>query len=446
MTRLSLEQIAKKLHSLRAKGSIGVDHYLATPRYVEALCFVQAMSQLPGGIEKFTKTFIDASEEWYSTLPGRGGDLEENLLMRFDSFETALCKWCIDGEPYDVGESYSPSFERRFPGVLEALCKFMDAYAEDVLKQTADTSLRRKVFMELDFARTSTPPIPMVPVADTRHGKTTAVQTYCRAWPGRARLVTIPESNWEWEFYAAYAEAFGVEVSRQVGSRVLKDRVQFTLRHTGMCCIHDEAHWLLPINYKKNTPPQRMNWVRAQVIDRHLPCAFFCTPQSQEETLARYVERTHYNMEQWLGRMPKPVLISDKPTYDDLMAVARVRFSDFPQAALDELCDAAESTIDGAGSRESGEGGFKIVELAGARARFLASQHGGRVTVADVRQAGDWAGVPLSEAKSPTAPSMDDFSRSARGAPGRRGHAAVSPPRLRSTPAIVGAEAPEHRA
>jgi hypothetical protein len=435
MTRLSLSRIAGKLHLLRSQGSDEVDRFLSTPRYVEALCFLQAMSHLPGGLEKFTKSFLRAFGEWFSSLPKR----TSSPFREYDSFERLLSRWCEEGDADYIGDVVHSEFDRKFPGFLTQLSRYMDDYAKAELEKTADTSLRRTVFLELDFARTSSPPVPMVLVADTRHGKTTSVGTYCRAWPGRARLVTIPESNHERELYAAYAEAFGIDFTSATQTRDLKERVQFTLRDTGLFCVHDEAHWLIPINYHKGTPPQRLNWVRAQIIDRHLPCAFFCTPQSQEETLARYVEKTHHNVEQWLGRMPKPVMISDKPSYEDMMAVARVRFSDFPQAALDELCDAADEKIEGSGARLNGEGGFKRVELAGARARFLAAQRGGKVTVADIRQAVAWAGAPLPEVAPARASQVKEFSGPARGGPGRRGGAAESPHRLRngSCPAII---------
>ena len=218
-----------------------------------------------------------------------------------------------------------------------------------------------------------------------------------------------------------------MEVTRKTETRDLKDRVQFVLRNTGLFCVHDEAHWLVPSKYQKDTPPQRLNWVRTQIVDRHLPCAFFCTPQSQEETLARYVEKTHHNMEQWLGRMPKPVLISEKPTYEDLVSVARVRFGDFPQAALDELCDAADEKVEGAGARLNGEGGFKIVELAGARARFLAERRGGNVTIADIRTAVAWAGAPLPELAPARTRQPKELSGATRGGLGSRGATAEVP-------------------
>ena len=445
MTRLSLERIAERLHSLRSKGSIGADTYLSTPRYVEGLCFIQAMSMLPGGLEKFTKAFLSDSAVWYASVYKPDQD-ELNPLVWYDTFEAQLCKWCGAEEAFEIGDTYHTPFDGMFPGFLAALAVFMDNHAKAELAKTADTSLRRKVIFELEFARTSSPPVPMVLVADTRHGKTTAVETYCRAWPGRARLVTVPESNWERELYAAYAEAFGMDFTRGTEVRDLKERVQFTLRNTRLFCVHDEAHWLIPVNYGKNTAPQRMNWVRTQIIDRRLPCAFFCTPQSQEETLARYVARTHYNMEQWLGRMPKPVLISDKPTYEDLMSVARVRFPDFPQAALDELCDAADEKIEGAGARLTGEGGFKIVEHAGARAQFLAEQRRGKVTISDIRKAVAWAGAPLPEIEPDPVPRLNEFSQPARGGLGRRAVAAEPPQRPRGSVALAGVSEPARSA
>jgi hypothetical protein len=432
MIRLSLENIALKLHSLRSQGEAAIDRLLSTPRYVEGMCFVQSMSQLPGGLEKFTKAFLGASDDWFASLPEPSND---NPIRRYDDFEIDLARWCDlkgtgDFDVICLGDSVYSSFDKRFPGFLGELSRFMDDHAKAELGKTADTSLRRKVIFELEFARTSSPAVPMILVADTRHGKTTAVETYCRAWPGRARLVTVPESNHERELYSAYAESFGMNVTPKTQTSHLKERVQFTLRNTGLFCVHDEAHWLVPIKYQKDTPPQRLNWVRTQIVDRHLPCAFFCTPQSQEESLARYVDKTHHNMEQWLGRMPKPVLISDKPTYEDLMSVARVRFGDFPQAALDELCDAADEKIEGAGARLNGEGGFKIVEFAGARARFLADRRGGKVAIADIRTAVAWAGAPLPEVAPERASQTKHFPGAARGGLGR-GEVAPEVPRWR---------------
>src|ERR1035437_3240915 len=71
MTRISLKIIAKRLHRLRTDGSDGSARELANPRFVECLCFVQAMSQLPGGLEKFCEEFLKDSPGWLRPLPPR---------------------------------------------------------------------------------------------------------------------------------------------------------------------------------------------------------------------------------------------------------------------------------------------------------------------------------------------------------------------------------------
>jgi hypothetical protein len=405
MIRLSLDSVAAKLQWLRSQGQAEADALIATPRYVEALCFIQAMTQRPGGLGKFAEELLGASTKWVKSLPARkvwdgchsdavGAD--KNSVTSED-FEHWLKAWCVDQNADFVGDFLYDRFNVRFPEFLGQISSFMDGFAAAEFSKTGDTSLRRKVVAELDFARGASPPVPMTFIADTRHGKTTAIGTYCRAWPGRARLVTVPESNHEREFYAAYADAFGLDYTPGTQTKVLKDRVQFTLRNTGLFTIHDEAHFLVPIRYEKDTPPQRLNWVRTQIIDRHIPCAFFCTPQSQEETLKRYAAKTRYNMEQWMGRMPKPVLIEDSPNYDDLLAVVRANFPEFSKAVVDELCDVADEEIGSVTNRIDGVSGFKVIDQAGARARFLAGQRGSQtVSVEDVRAALDWLGVASS--------------------------------------------------
>jgi hypothetical protein len=421
MIRISLESIAAKLQWLRSQGSESMDKLLDTPRFVEALCFLQAASQQPGGLQKFCTEFLAASPKWVASVTKARPQLEEwERFPNWERFPEMIKRWCEEPSIDCIGDFVFTEFGPSFPGFVEAVAVFADAYAETEMQKTADTSLRKTVISELDFARTST--VPMVLVADTRHGKTTAIETYCRAWPGRARLITVPDGQHEREFYAAFAEAFGIAVMPSVATRTIKDRVEYTLRHTGLFSVLDEAHYVLPHNYTKTTPPQRLNWVRAQIIDRHLPCALSCTPQSQQESLARYAQRTHYNLEQWVGRMPKPVLISDKPSYDDLVAVAKARFGDFPQVVIDELCDAADGKIGACKSRTTGETGFKIIELAGARARFLAAQRERKVTLADIREAVLWAGAPAG----PTPPGSD-FSETKTGVRRECRHAGAEP-------------------
>src|ERR1035438_2913876 len=121
--------------------------------------------------------------------------------------------------------------------------------------------------------------------------------------PGRARLVIVPESNNMADFIRAHADAFGIDYTPGAPITAIKDKVEFVLENAGVMQVYDEAHGLIPISYHKATPPRRLTWVRMKVIDKGVPCAFFATPQSYDQTLDKYVKTTGYRVEQWLGRL-----------------------------------------------------------------------------------------------------------------------------------------------
>ena len=409
ITPISIERVASKLQWLRSQGEPEADRRLATPRYVETLCFLSAMSRMPGGLERFLSLFLAASGDWVKALPGRvifssgwhgrgvythaweqevfrlpSGHLNDALLW-------ALPRWCGEQSVPDMADFCFSKFDKLFPGFMAAMAKFMNEYAATQFCETADTVLRRRVFEELEFARRSKHVIPVVMVADTRHGKTTAGKTYCGAWPGRLGLITVPESGDEREFYGAHADALGMDWTPRTSRADLKARVQYVVAQTRLCLLYDEAHNLVPRN---NSPPRRLEWVRAKVIDRGVPCAFLFTPQNEQETLQGYARRVWYNMEQIFGRMPKPVLLSDLPSREDLMAVARNQYPKFSDRVLGVLCDGADFKIglvperkrDGkpaiepdkkySDARRNGESGLKVIVQAGDRAEFLAEMRG----------------------------------------------------------------------
>ncbi len=450
MTQISLKTIAERMHRLRMDGSAGSARELAKPRFVESLCFVQAMSQLPGGLEKFCEDFLKASPGWLHTLrprsewdhPWRELDryYENELAPRPKDHEEAgrsnslsvselteyLASWC---GAVPNGYSWGGDFDARCPGFNEALGAFMDAYAQSEIARTADTTLRRKVFRELDFARRKCVPVPLV--ADTRHGKTTAAETYCKGWPGLARMVTVPASNRERDLLRAHGEAFGLDFTPSTPTPHLKEWVEFTLRNTGLFLLYDEAHYLIPISYDKSTPPRRLEWVRTEVIDRGIPCAFLATPQSSEETLKRYAEKTKFCLDQWLGRIAPSVLLSDEPSDADYAAVAKLHFPDFSDRVLGELCDVAAEKA----------WGYKWLELVGDRADDEARMRGADVVaLADVRKAAEWAGAGLPAVVVQAAVAVSSergFSSAERKPQSRREGAAGSLPATRGRGAVT---------
>jgi hypothetical protein len=248
------------------------------------------------------------------------------------------------------------------PDLPALLSEAMMRHAGNAQAQLVQTVVTKTIFREFEFACNERVPVPFV--GESRFGKTKSVSGWCDAYPGLGRLVTTPDSPREIDFIRAHADAYGIDYTPATSVGVLKDKVEFVVRHSGLMVVYDEAHFLIPISYHKATPPRRLNWVRAKVIDQDVPCVFFATPQSYDQTLEKYVKTTGYRMEQWLGRMAPPVILSDKIPFEEIVAVARKHFPEFPELLLEEIADRAILS----------DGHLKNMELAGRRARFLARE------------------------------------------------------------------------
>ncbi len=174
---------------------------------------------------------------------------------------------------------------------------------------------------------------------------------------------------------AAHADAFGIEYNDRTPISRLKRAVQWVVQNSGLFICYDEAHFLIPVSYFKDTPPKRINWVRCQVIDKGVGCAFFATPQSLNQTLEKYAAKTKYNLEQWIGRLAPPVVLADYYDRDELMAVAAIHFPAFPEKLLALICSRAMQS----------EGYLKSMEFTARYASALASDRGHRTpTMQDV--------------------------------------------------------------
>ena len=218
----------------------------------------------------------------------------------------------------------------------------MQAHAKAARATLADTKVSRTILKELDLALEHKVPLPII--GDSRFGKTKAVSVWCEMRPGHARLVTVPETNREWDFFAAHADALGITYNDRTPAPRLKRAVEWVLRQSRLFICYDEAHFLVPVDYCRDTPPRRINWVRCQVIDKGIGCAFLATPQSLDQTMERYAARTKYNFEQWLGRLAPPIVLTDYYDRAELMAVARIHFPEFPEQQLALICARAMQT------------------------------------------------------------------------------------------------------
>jgi len=313
-----------------------------------------------------------------------------------------LSDWCEEKSMACGGPWYCPD-------LLPTLFDFMDRHAAEAARQLAETEVTKIVFRELEFARSQKVPVPII--GASRFGKTTAVSVWCEMRPGLARLVTVPDSNRERDFYAAHADPFGLQYNPSTSTAELKRTVEYVHRNSGLFLVYDEAHFLVPTSYHKATPPRRLNWIRCQVIDRGLGCAFFATPQSYRETLAAYVKKTGYCMEQWLGRLAPPVVLPESLPAVDVQAVARKHFPDVPDPYLKLISARALQS----------EGYLKNMELTVKRARFLASERRHKSPT-------------LEDVKDAIADMMPGFGLDVQGAEGYK-RRAVAPREVRRQPA-----------
>lgn len=320
----------------------------------------------------FLEIFI--SDETTPDEASGGGPIARALRKGWERFNyDFLCGQCRDQSrdlvPYLERVCTDPELRLSpaacCPTLPYLLLEDMQRRANKALSKIAETEVSRTVRRELEFAISECVPVPFI--GDTRFGKTWAISNWVEANPGRARIVTVPNNtNSETAFIRAHADALGISYNTSTKLHVLRDQVEFVIRNARLAIIYDEAHGLVGVGYTKATAPRRLNWVRSNVIDRGIPCAFLYTPQRKTETLEEFAKVTGYNLSQWLGRMAPPVILSDVIPLADIVAVARVHFPELTQDQLEEMADRSILS----------SGNLKTIELAGRRARFLARERG----------------------------------------------------------------------
>jgi hypothetical protein len=228
-----------------------------------------------------------------------------------------------------------------FPKVAEAVLRFIDRRKEKVQAAIADTEVKRTVFTWLDRARRMSWAVMVT--GNSRHGKTHPLQAWCAMNPGVARLVNTPASNSEGDLLREVAKAIGLEIGANGGWSRLRDRIDYVLSHTRLMLVFDEAHFLFPMNFNRNTAPARLNWVRRSVMDAKLPCVFCATPQSYNTAERRFVKATGYALEQFLTRV-KRVTLPEELSREDLMAVARIHFPKLADPYLEHVVSMTAAT------------------------------------------------------------------------------------------------------
>jgi hypothetical protein len=254
--------------------------------------------------------------------------------------------------------------------------EMMDRRAKEVSKRLAMTAVAKKVFDALDYALQERVTVRIE--GDSRFGKTEAGKAHVEIHPGLERRTVVPESNSLSDFLRAIADSLGIAYSCGTGLQVLREKIRYVQRQFRCLLLLDESHYLVPQNYTKTTPPQRLNWVRAELIDMGFPVALIHTPQTFLPDVDKFVGKTKFAMQQFFGRIYRSVRLPDELDRPDLLAVARIHFPEFSDEYLEVIADLAELS----------ENYLQTVEAVAKLARYIARREGHRrITVSDIETA-----------------------------------------------------------
>lgn len=259
---------------------------------------------------------------------------------------------------------------------IAAVLEMMDHQAKEISNRLAMTAVAKKVFDALDYALQERVMVRIE--GESRFGKTEAIRAWADMRPGLARIVTVPSSNSIAGLVRRVAEALGISFSYGTRVQSLRERIEYVLRHSSMFLILDESAFLIPQNYTSTTPPERLNWVRTEVVDRGLPLALVHTPQTFLPDVGRFVRKTGFAMQQFFGRAYRAVELPTELDRADLIAVAMIHFPELGEEYLEAVADLAELS----------ENYLQTVEAVSKLSRYIARREGHRrITSSDIEAA-----------------------------------------------------------
>jgi DNA transposition AAA+ family ATPase len=268
---------------------------------------------------------------------------------------------------------YSP---RYFDGLLDAVYETMAAHAQERSKRLAMTAVACSVFDGLEFAYANSALVSIT--GDSRFGKTESIKTWCEMYPGRARLASVPCSNSDRDLWRAILESYGEACVYTTTATQLRERVEHIVSQGHLMIVLDEAHFLIPQRYSETTPPMRLNWIRTQISDRKCPCVLVHTPQAYRRAADKFVRKTGFTFEQFVGRVSRTINLPGDLGFEDLSAVVRIHFPDLEPAQVKYIV----------GTAMASETYVKTIENVAMLASWLARRDGrDRVDLNDVDQA-----------------------------------------------------------
>jgi hypothetical protein len=232
-----------------------------------------------------------------------------------------------------------------FADVALALIRFIERRKARIFSAIAETAISREMRTWLELARVQRRAVRVI--GSSRFGKSEFGKAWCLASPGLARLVTVPDSNSMPDLLRAVAMNLGIE-PWQTTAR-LRGEIEFVLEHSGIFVVFDEAHRLFPSQFSRTTAPARLEWVRHNVMDAGLGCAFIATRQGYETARRKYLGKTGYAIEQFEERILKTVALPEELEESDLLRIARIHLpnlaDDYHAHVVDKVLLARRSFV-----------------------------------------------------------------------------------------------------
>lgn len=303
----------------------------------------------------------------------------------------------------DTCWDFAKSVPFYFPTLIATLREYVSHRIAQETKGVVTTEIGRIVADVCDYSVDQ----KIMSLVDgmARTGKTFQAKVWCAQNPGRARYVQVPSSNDETGFYRAIARALGVSINLNSKAHHLRDRIEDVLQSGQLALVMDEAHFLWPTSNFRGALPRRISWICTALVNHGVPVILIATPQFFISR-AGTVEKSHYNCDQFDGRLSHYERLPDKLGHDDLANVARALLPEGSAATISGLVSYAQS------SAKYLAGISAVI----TRSRFLARRDGRTaVQAGDVRRAMKEGVLPSDEALAKAVDKAGTLTRPKRG-------------------------------
>jgi hypothetical protein len=297
-----------------------------------------------------------------------------NPIVNLDAAKRALPallgRLCTD--PATSEEEWRPWF---LPSMRGALTAYIQQRSEARRRGLVTTEVGRQVNEELDYALHSR--CMVLVEGPSRIGKSYAAKAWCEARPGVARYVQCPSTSDSIGFFRRIADAIGSASALSMKTVQIRERIESALQGSGLMLVIDEAHYAWPQSGRRQSPPDRINWINTALINFGVPVALIATPQFSRD-LKEVEKKAGWTSEQFYGRLGHYTKLPEKLSDEDLRAVARYYLPNGPAKAIPALALYAELSAKY----------LAAIETTVKRATYLASQAGrSEVTLDDVKAA-----------------------------------------------------------